>query len=112
MRFGGAPRQRVDVITALQSMTIWPAWQHCEEDRKGMIGEGNPAFFVLLSEYPTAMDPKTLSARSVALAIKEGAVTCERKGELRKTEAPAPFIGHPAPGRHFLATPSEGMSNL
>jgi predicted amidohydrolase YtcJ len=29
------PDQRVDVMTALKAMTIWPAWQHFEEKTKG-----------------------------------------------------------------------------
>ncbi len=28
------PAQRVDVITALKAMTIWPAWQHFEENER------------------------------------------------------------------------------
>ena len=38
------PAHRVDVITALKAMTIWPAFQHFEEDRKGSLVPGKLAF--------------------------------------------------------------------
>jgi predicted amidohydrolase YtcJ len=57
------PAQRVDVMTALKAMTIWPAWQHFELDSKGSIEVGKLADFVVLSKDPTAVDP-----------IKEGTV--------------------------------------
>ena len=34
------PHQRVDVMTALKALTIWPAWQHFEENDKGSIEAG------------------------------------------------------------------------
>ena len=46
------PHQRVDVMTALKAMTIWPAWQHFEEDTKGSIEVGKSADFALLSKNP------------------------------------------------------------
>ncbi|MCK7472646.1 MAG: hypothetical protein MZV49_01800 [Rhodopseudomonas palustris] len=30
------PEQRVDVMTALKAMTIWPAYQHFEEETQGL----------------------------------------------------------------------------
>ena len=66
------PAQRVDVITALKSMTIWPAWQHFEEDQKGSIEAGKLADFVVLSADPTAVDPETLDSLKVLETIKEG----------------------------------------
>jgi predicted amidohydrolase YtcJ len=66
------PAQRVDVITALKAMTIWPAWQHFEEDRKGSIEPGKLADFVVLSADPTAVDPETLDALKVLETVKEG----------------------------------------
>ena len=47
------PDQRVDVMTALKAMTIWPAWQHFEEADKGSIEVGKLADFVILSDDPT-----------------------------------------------------------
>jgi len=66
------PAQRVDVITALKAMTIWPAWQHFEEGTKGSIETGKLADFVILSKDPTAVDPETLDQLKVVETIKEG----------------------------------------
>jgi len=66
------PSQRVDVITALKAMTIWPAWQHFEEDDKGSIEVGKLADFVILSKDPTAVDPEKLAELKVTETIKEG----------------------------------------
>ncbi len=66
------PDQRVDVMTALKAMTIWPAWQHFEEDTKGSIEMGKLADFVILDKDPTAVDPETLDQIKVSETIKEG----------------------------------------
>ena len=68
------PAQRVDVMTALKAMTIWPAWQHFELDSKGSIEVGKLADFVVLSKDPTAVDPETLDTLKVLMTIKEGTV--------------------------------------
>jgi len=68
------PAQRVDVMTALKAMTIWPAWQHFEEHSKGSIEVGKLADFVILSQDPTAVDPETLDTLKVLRTIKEGEV--------------------------------------
>jgi hypothetical protein len=66
------PDQRVDVMTALKSLTIWPAYQHFEEDRKGSLETGKLADLVILSEDPTAIDPEALDTIAVLETIKEG----------------------------------------
>jgi predicted amidohydrolase YtcJ len=66
------PEQRVDVMTALKAMTIWPAWQHFEEKDKGSLEVGKLADFVVLSADPTAVEPDTLSELKVLETIKEG----------------------------------------
>jgi predicted amidohydrolase YtcJ len=66
------PDQRVDVVTALKAMTIWPAYQHFEEGSKGSIEKGKLADFVILSKDPTAVDPESLSQLKVTETIKEG----------------------------------------
>ncbi|WP_223424486.1 amidohydrolase family protein [Tateyamaria pelophila] len=66
------PAQRVDVLTALKSLTIWPAYQHFEEDRKGSLEPGKLADLVILSKDPTAIDPETLDSIVVLETIKEG----------------------------------------
>lgn len=65
------PTQRVDVMTALKAMTIWPAYQHFEEDSKGTIEVGKLADFVVLSADPTVVDPETLATLKVVKTIKE-----------------------------------------
>ena len=67
------PAQRVDVITALKAMTIWPAYQHFEEADKGSIEVGKLADFVILSQDPTVVDPETLDRIRVTETVKEGA---------------------------------------
>lgn len=66
------PEHRVDVMTALKAMTIWPASQCFEEDRKGSIEVGKLADLVILSDDPTAVDPKTLDQLTVVETLKEG----------------------------------------
>jgi hypothetical protein len=66
------PDQRVDVVTALKAMTIWPAWQHYEEKTKGSIEVGKLADFVVLSRDPTKGDPNTIDQIKVTETIKEG----------------------------------------
>lgn len=66
------PEQRVDVITALQAMTIWPAWQHFEEGSKGSLEVGKLADLVILSDDPTAVAPERLDQIRVLETIKEG----------------------------------------
>ena len=71
------PDQRVDVMTALKAMTIWPAWQHFEENVKGSIERGKIADFVILSANPAAVDPETLADLEVLVTIKEDRVIYE-----------------------------------
>ncbi|MGE5712237.1 MAG: amidohydrolase [Betaproteobacteria bacterium] len=66
------PDQRVDVITGLKAMTIWPAWQHYEEKSKGSLEVGKLADFVILSRDPTKGDPNTIDRIKVTETIKEG----------------------------------------
>jgi hypothetical protein len=80
------PEQRVDVMTALKAMTIWPAWQHFEEDAKGSIKAGKLADFVILDKDPTSVDPETLDQIKVLETIKEG-VTVFDITEIKKSSA-------------------------
>lgn len=72
------PHHRVDVMTALKAMTLWPAYQHFEEDSKGSIEPGKLADFVVLSEDPTAIDPEKLSKLVVEQTIKNGKAIYQR----------------------------------
>ncbi|MEE4187720.1 MAG: amidohydrolase family protein, partial [Roseobacter sp.] len=68
------PAQRVDVLTALKAMTIWPAYQHFEEDRKGSLEVGKLADLVILSDDPTAIDAEILDRIAISETIKQGKV--------------------------------------
>jgi predicted amidohydrolase YtcJ len=72
------PHHRVDVMTALKAMTIWPAYQHFEEDSKGSIEVGKRADLVVLSADPTAVDPETLDQLMIMETVKDGETIYER----------------------------------
>jgi predicted amidohydrolase YtcJ len=81
------PAQRVDVLTALKAMTIWPAWQQFESARKGSLEVGKLADLVILSKDPTAVDPETIADIKVVETIKEGqAVYSASPQQQKKTE--------------------------
>jgi predicted amidohydrolase YtcJ len=106
------PHQRVDVLTALKAMTIWPAWQHFEEDRKGTIEPGKLADFVILSADPTAVDPETLANLQVIATIKEGSVIYRadpKSGRDELAYAP-PLAGDPEAAERLLHVLSEGLN--
>ncbi|SDD41861.1 amidohydrolase [Ruegeria marina] len=107
------PSQRVDVMTALKAMTIWPAWQHFEESSKGSIEPGKRADFVVLSDNPLAVDPKTLADLRVKVTIKDDQVIyeadkTEREGRLRIL----PFLGDPAAAHEFLHAVQEAVGKI
>ena len=81
------PDQRVDVATALKAMTLWPAWQHFEEDQKGSLEAGKLADFVILSEDPTAVAPERLAQIKVMETIKEGATVFRLDAETSRQAA-------------------------
>lgn len=80
--------QRVDVITALKAMTIWPAWQHHEERTKGSIEVGKLADFVVLSRDPTLKGQEdAIDTIKVNETIKEGTTVFKLTGsEQRKAD--------------------------
>lgn len=75
------PEQRVDVMTALKAMTIWPAWQHFEAKTKGSIEVGKFADFVILDKDPTVIDPENLDTIIVQETIKEGTTVYKKSDE-------------------------------
>ena len=90
------PAQRASVMDGLKALTIWPAWQHFEEESKGSIEVGKLADFVILSDDPTVIDPETLSQLEVRVTIKDGAVIYEAPEGEQKTEMrDQPFLGNP-----------------
>lgn len=74
------PDQRLPIDVALKSITLWAAWQHFEEGRKGSIEVGKLADFVLLSADPTRHDPDRLREIQVLETIKEDRSIYRREG--------------------------------
>lgn len=62
---------RVPVATALKSLTIWPAWQHFEEDSKGTIEVGKVADFAILSHNPITIAEEKLADIKIMETIKD-----------------------------------------
>jgi predicted amidohydrolase YtcJ len=73
------PEHRVPVETALKAMTIWPAWQHFEEESKGTIEVGKLADLVILTDNPLTVPAEMLADLEVLETIKEGASVYKRR---------------------------------
>jgi predicted amidohydrolase YtcJ len=83
------PHQRVDVMTALKAMTLWPAYQHFEEKTKGSIETGKLADLIILDKDPTAIDLEALDTIKITQTIKEG-VTVYLTGDKKGASLPRP----------------------
>ena len=68
----------VPVPIALKAMTLWPAYQHFEEDTKGSIEVGKLADFVLLDDNPLTADRDKLAEITLEETIKEGETVYRR----------------------------------
>lgn len=66
------PDECVPVDIALKAMTLWAAWQHFEDDRKGSLAVGKLADLTLLDENPKTIDPDKLAGIKVHATWKEG----------------------------------------
>jgi len=73
------PEERLTPYEALKSITIWGAYQHFEEGRKGSLVAGKLADLVVLDHNPLKVDPMTLKDIKVMQTIKEGNTVFERK---------------------------------
>lgn len=73
------PNERLSAYQALQSITIWGAWQHFEEDTKGTLTAGKLADLVVLDKNPLKVPPMTLKDIQVVETIKEGKSIYTRK---------------------------------
>lgn len=62
----------VPVDIALKAMTLWAAWQHYEDDRKGSLAVGKLADLALLDANPLTIDPDRLAEIKVQAAYKDG----------------------------------------
>ena len=66
------PGERLTPAEALKTITLWSAYQHFEEDRKGSIEVGKLADLVVLSANPMTVDPAAIGDIVVLETIKEG----------------------------------------
>jgi predicted amidohydrolase YtcJ len=72
------PDQRLTPMQALRAITLWPAWQHFDEQIKGSITVGKAADFVILGANPLAVDPMTIKDVPVLTTIKADQVIFQR----------------------------------
>jgi len=66
--------QKIDVETALKSMTIYGAELNFEEDEVGSIEVGKAADFVVLAENPMTIDPMQIKDIQVQMTIVDGEI--------------------------------------
>jgi predicted amidohydrolase YtcJ len=66
------PDQRISAATALKAMTLWPAWQHFEDQSKGSLEVGKRADMVVLSGNPLVVSAATIKDIKVLETIKDG----------------------------------------
>jgi hypothetical protein len=57
-------------MDALKAMTIWPAYQHFEEESKGSLEAGKQADMVILDQNPLSIDPTKIATINVVETIK------------------------------------------
>jgi predicted amidohydrolase YtcJ len=99
------PSHRVDVITGLKAMTIWPAYQQFEEGAKGSIEVGKLADLVILSADPTTVAPDAIDQIKVTQTIKEGQPIFTLSAEQqRRGDLIAPGGGRSDPFQRFINT--------
>ncbi len=70
--------ERLTPYEALKAITIWGAYQHFEEDRKGTLTPGKLADLVILDQNPLKVDPMALKDIKVLETIKEGKTVYRR----------------------------------
>lgn len=63
---------RLSPMDAIKAMTIWPAYQHFEEDHKGSLEIGKLADLVILDRNPLEVDPANIKDIVVLETIKAG----------------------------------------
>jgi predicted amidohydrolase YtcJ len=66
------PGQRLSPEVALKAMTLWPAYQHFEDDTKGSLEVGKSADLAILSSNPLAVRRDTIKDIKVLETIKDG----------------------------------------
>ncbi len=71
--------ERLTPYEALKSITIWGAYQHFEDDKKGTLAPGKLADLVILDQNPLKIDPMKLKDILVLETIKEGKTIYSKK---------------------------------
>jgi predicted amidohydrolase YtcJ len=64
--------ERLTPYEALKGITIWSAYQHFEENKKGTLEKGKLADMVILDKNPLKVAPDTIKDIQVVETIKEG----------------------------------------
>lgn len=64
--------ERIPVLEALRAVTLYAAYQYCEEDVRGSIRPGKLADFVVLDRNPLEASPRRLDSIRVLRTIREG----------------------------------------
>mgnify|MGYP001819255746 CR=1 FL=1 len=64
--------ERITPFEALKAITIWSAYQHYEEDKKGTLENGKLADLVILDKNPLKVKPDEIKDIQVIQTIKEG----------------------------------------
>lgn len=68
------PDQKISLIDAVRSYTIWPAYASFEENTKGSLEKGKYADFIVISKDIFNADPKELLNTKVLMTIVNGRV--------------------------------------
>lgn len=74
--------ERLTPFEALQAITIWGAYQHFEESKKGTIEVGKLADLVVLDANPIEVEPDAIQDILVFQTIKNGDLIYTRQSEL------------------------------
>jgi predicted amidohydrolase YtcJ len=72
---GWFPDQRIDVETALRSMSQGPAFAAFEEKNLGTLGVGSYADFTVLADDPRTVVPEALRSLAVTMTVVGGKIT-------------------------------------
>ena len=71
------PDERLTPYEALQAITIWSAYQHFEEAKKGSLEKGKLADLVILDKNPLKVKPDNIKDIQVLKTIKNGKIIFE-----------------------------------
>lgn len=70
--------ERITPYEALKAITIWSAYQHFEEDKKGSLENGKLADLVILDKNPLKVTIEEIKDIQVLKTIKEGKIVFEK----------------------------------